>query len=156
MQLFYKTALALHYIGFVTMAGTLLANYMAYRQFWKVFSQDPQKALILQQATKKFPLMIGIGGILILCGGISMMTILHATIGTQLWFRVKMILVVLLIINGTVMGGRSFGKLQRTLNGEKPLSEISVEGIRKRINFFLISQLSILLLIFILSAFRFN
>lgn len=140
----YPLLLTLHIVGFTLFAGIIFADFVAFNRFWKVWDKDPAQALVTRQVTAGFPILIRIGAILLILAGIGMMAFVHGIFGEQTWFRIKMALVVLIIING-IVGMR----LQRKL-GSSP------ETLRTRIRFYHIVQLTLLLGVFLLSAFRFN
>lgn len=150
----FKTALAFHIIGFVMAAGIMLADFVTFRQFWKLVNQDWQKAQWLRKIVASFSPLIAIGGLLVISSGIVLLTVMR--VDAQIWFRLKMILVVLFILNMVFIGPRQAKKLdQHIASGQVLQLNDEIKGIKKRLNFFYISQLLIILTIFILSSFRF-
>lgn len=150
----FKTALTLHILGFVVLAGIMLADFVIFRQFWKLVNQDWQKAKWLRKMVSSFPILIAVGGILVISSGIVLLTIMR--VDTQIWFRTKMILVILFILNMFFIGPRQGKKLDKYIASGQLLSlNNEIIGIKKQLNFFYISQLLIMLTIFVLSSFRF-
>lgn len=155
VPLLFKTALTLHIVGFVMMAGVLLADYVAFRSFWVLVLEDWQKALWLRKITGSFPPLLRIGGLLILAGGITMISLVH--VQGQLWFMIKMVLVVLIILNIVFVGARQGKRLDKLVASGTPIMlNADLLDIKKRLRFFHVSQLLMILVIFILSAFKFN
>jgi hypothetical protein len=150
----YKTALLLHYIGFTVMVGATLSDFMASRQFWKAFAVDRGQAAVMKQATARFPMLIGLGALILLTGGITMVVLMHGMVKPQLWFPIKLFLVLILLLNGMLAGRRNGMKLVKYLaaKGENP----PFEKLKKRMSFFYVSQLMLLLAVFVLSAYRFQ
>jgi hypothetical protein len=149
--------LIFHIIGITMMAGTTFADFITFRQFWKQLPRDKQKAILINIATAKFPVFIGIGAVLLILSGITMMAVLHGVLDTQTWFRIKMALVLLIILNAVIIGRPQNIKLKKMLlsdivNG----TSIEFNIIKKRIRLFHVLQFTMFVLIFILSVFRFE
>jgi uncharacterized membrane protein len=150
----FKTALTLHILGFVILAGIMLADFVAFRQFWKLVNEDWQKAKWLRKIVSSFSPLIAIGGVLVISSGITLLILIP--VDTQLWFRLKMILIILFILNMFFIGPRQGKKLDKHIASGQLLSlNDEISSIKKQLNFFYISQLLIMLTIFILSSFRF-
>jgi uncharacterized membrane protein SirB2 len=149
----YSTFLTLHIAGFTLFAGILLADFVAFSRFWRVWDRDPAEALLTRQITAGFPPLIRAGAVALLVAGIGMMVMTHGIFGEQTWFRIKIALVVLILING-VIGGRLQGvQLKKLLDSR---STTAPAALRARIRLFHVLQLILLLGVFLLSAFRFN
>src|SRR5260221_6489995 len=115
MQTLYQIALVAHIIGLATMAGTTLADYVLTKQFWRQYANDRPKAIAINAARSKFPMLFGIGIILLILSGVTMMGITHGAFGEQIWFRIKFGFVILIIVNGAVVGRRQVTKLKNLL-----------------------------------------
>jgi hypothetical protein len=92
--------------------------------------------------------------LLILISGITMMVKLHEVWGAQLWFRIKMAVLLLVIINGLGFRRMLGTRLKKVIAG---YTAVENWGILKR-NFTIVQfvQLALFVLIFILSIFKFN
>ncbi len=146
-----------HIIGLTLMAGATLTEFMAFLQFWKIFPHDRQRAIILRQANEKIPALARIGGMLMIVTGILMVVLMHGAVATQFWFRIKMGLVVLLIINAVVIARSQIMKLQRILADSSGAFQVQqIDTLKSRIMISLSFQLLLFFLIFVLSVFRFN
>ena len=153
----FHVSLVLHIIGITMMAGTTLADAITYRQFWKYLQIDKQKAILINSVATKFPRFIGIGAGLLILSGVSMVASLHGVVAEQIWFRIKMTLVLLAILNGLLIARPQALKLKKLLASDmidNNSNEFST--IKKRITVILTIQLILLLMIFILSVFRFD
>jgi hypothetical protein len=156
LSFLYPLLLTLHIAGFTLFAGITLADFAAFRRFWKVWDRDPAEAVLTRQITAAFPPLIRLGAIVLILAGFGMMVLVHGVFGHQTWFRIKMGLVLLIIVNG-VLGGRLQGiQLKRLLDGVASTATVSPALLRGRIRLFHIVQLLLLLGIFMLCAFRFN
>jgi hypothetical protein len=98
-----QICLVLHITGIVLLGGTTLMNYIISRQFWSCVKTDKNKAIVINSSTFAFERINAIGGMLTILTGITMVTLLHGVIASQLWFRVKMILVVMIILNSLLL-----------------------------------------------------
>ena len=154
----YHTALVTHIIGLTMMAGTTLMDYVIFKQLWKQYALDKPKALAIGEATVKLQMVFGIGFLLLVISGVTMMYITHGLFGEQTWFRIKFGLIILIVINGLTMGRRQGVKLRKLLPEE--ISGINIGDkllkVKNNLTFFHISQMAIFITIFILSVFKFN
>ena len=139
-------------------AGTTLVDYVIFKQFWKQLAVDGRNGLAINQATSKFPILFGLGFILIIISGVYMMYVTHGAFGEQIWFRIKFALVIIILVNGLVVGRSQGSKLTKFLSGELPDKNMEDEllKIRRNLSMFHTSQLALFLVIFILSVFKFN
>lgn len=158
MQTFYHLVLVLHIIGLTMMAGATLTDYVVFRQFWKYFSIDQQKAFTIREAVSKVPVVIRIGAALLILSGITMMALTKGVFGEQIWFRIKFALVLVVIANALLVGRRQGIRLNSILaagaTGNDAVAKLA--GIKNNINVFHLSQLACFTTIFVLSVFRFN
>jgi uncharacterized membrane protein len=154
----YQTSLWFHIIGITLLAGTTVTDFVLTRKFWAFYSKDPAAGILVRKMTDKLPLLIVAGIVLILLSGVGMMAILHSVIGTMLWFRIKIALVVVVILNGVVFGRRLATQLNRLLatgNTGTP-DEQSLSRVKRNLQRFHITQLTLFFIIFFLSAFKFS
>lgn len=149
-----KISLLLHIIGIVIMAGTTFADYFTFRQMLKYLRQDAQKAIAVNVATARFSMLMGLGLALLILSGILMVAVYGHAFTTQVWFRVKMGIVLLILLNGLVIARPSMTKLRKLLPAAEDSHEVSV--LKKRISIFHITQLLLFIIVFVLSVFRFS
>ena len=100
-----QTGLLLHLIGLTLLVGATLSSYIVQRQFRKEY-KDQQKGLALMQSSKKLRHLAAIGLGLQVVSGVMMLAATGGGYGQQLWFKIKMVLV-LLIIAVTIAWNRS-------------------------------------------------
>jgi len=155
---FLQAGLLLHIIGLTTVAGTILVSYIILRQFQTQYMKDKQKGFAIMQALSKLPGLAAIGLGLQIISGIMMMAAAGGVYGQQLWFKIKLVLVVL-IIAGIIVLNRN---VQRRLR--KWVSDDMVHGgkteqignLAGRTSYVQLILLSFFMIIFILSVYRFN
>ena len=154
----YNASLVLHIVGISVMAGTTFIDFITFEQFWKVFFSDTEKGLLIEGSLNKFQKFMGLGLLFIIISGVIMMVFLHGVWGQQIWFRVKMGLLLLIIINGLGFRRRLGTKLK------KLLAEISSDhsfveklvNLKANIRTVHLLQLVLFVAIFTLSIFKFN
>lgn len=155
----YQIALVTHVVGITIMAGTTFIDFVTFRAFWNAFRIDLTKGLVLETYLYKLQRFLGIGMLLILVSGVLMMVRLHEVWGAQIWFRIKMGILLLIIINGLGLRRVLGSQLKKVLNGENVGEESITEKwqVLKR-NFMSVQLIQMLLfiIIYILSIFKFN
>lgn len=155
---FYNAALVAHVVGITIMAGATFIDFMAFRFFLKSIKVDHKQAVLMEDLLAKLQRFIGIGMLVILASGILMMVKLHEVWGAQLWFRIKMGILLLIIINGLVLRRKFGSKLKKIVT--EGLSDMSIseklKKIKKRLNTVQLIQILLFVIIFTLSIFKFN
>ena len=136
------------------LAGTTFADYFTFRQMLKYLRQDAQKAIAVNTATARFSMLMGLGLALLILSGVLMVSVYGHAFTTQVWFRVKMGIVLLILLNGVLIARPSMTKLRKLL----PLGENGkeVSALQKKISIFHITQFLLFVLVFVLSVFRFS
>ena len=105
-----------------------------------------------------FRLLPRIGILLLILSGVSMMALTNGVFGEQIWFRIKFGLVLLIITHGIVMGRRQMTNLKKFLARETIGGQVDAQllKIKAGLNRFHIIQISLFIIIFVLSIFKFN
>ena len=157
-QTLYHTALVIHITGLTMMAGTTLADYIMTKQFWKQFATDKQQAFAINKAMSKLVMLFGIGIILLILSGMSMMWLTNGMWGEQLWFRIKFGLVIVIIINGLAVGRRQGNQLRKLVAVEATGENTGTKllKVKSDLNRFHVAQLALFIIVFVLSVFKFN
>lgn len=150
----FNIALVLHIAGIVLIAGITFTSYILSRQFWNYMQTDKNKAIIIHSTALVLGRLTAIGGALTILSGITMVAALHGAFTEQTWFRIKTLLVLIIIINTSVFAGRQNKKLQRSLSAGTELTNLL--EIKAKMNAYYFIQFILLLTIFILSVFRFG
>ena len=140
-----------HLTGLALMAGTTVADTVTFNAFSKSLQVDGKPSLTLLALMDKFSALLGIGAALLIISGTGMMIITHGAFAHQIWFKIKLGLILALILNGFLVGGRQKSKLKRYLDtGEQTTAAIS------NIKLFFLAQMGFFLTIILLSIFKFN
>ena len=110
--------LVLHITGFTMMAGTIVADFAINRRLGKYLITDKTTAVSMLESSAAFPALIGIGALLLLTTGVGMVIVFKGAVTRMLWFRMKMILVVLVALNGSLVLRKQAGRLKGLLTQE--------------------------------------
>ncbi|MBZ4192080.1 hypothetical protein [Niabella beijingensis] len=153
---FYQAALVLHIIGITVMAGTSFTDFIAFRAFGKAYGGDTGKSWVLAHYLYTLQRFLGIGMLLILVSGITMMVKLHALWGAQLWFRIKMGILLLIIINGLGLRRILGTRLKKMIAEDNAQPDKNWSGLKRNFALVQLIQLLLFLIIYILSVFKFN
>jgi uncharacterized membrane protein len=157
-QTLLHAGLVLHIIGISTLAGVTLASYITSRQFRMHYGMDKKKGFAILQATSKFSIVTGIGLLLLVVSGMLMFSATGGLMGKQIWFRVKMIFVLLIIAESRFLK-RMMEKRLRIWVDEDIIHNnrtTQIEDLVSRIGNGRLLLLFAFVIIFILSVFRFN
>src|SRR5688500_16848371 len=150
--------LLLHLTGLVLFGGLSFAYILAYKNFWKHFSEDRAKGIILINAiniNQKFRI---IGALLLIITGIIMLLLTNGVYNKQIWMQIKLSLVVLLALTGPFLSRPPARKLKTIVldSNQSGYSDQQMKALKKRINLAIITELTLLLSIVFLSVFKFN
>lgn len=154
----YHIALVTHIIGITIMAGTSFIDFITFRTFCKVYIADHTKGIVLENYIYKLQRFLGIGMLLILVSGVAMMIKFHEVWGAQLWFRIKMGILLLLIINGLALRRKVGNKLKNILSKESPvmMPDKRWGSVKRNLTIIQIVQMLLFIVIYVLSVFKFN
>jgi hypothetical protein len=154
-QTFLQFDLVLHITGFTMMAGAVLADFVINRRMNRYLITDKARAVNVLESLAGFPRLIGIGAALLVVTGVAMVIIFKGVVAQMLWFRIKMILVVLVALNGAVILRRNGNRLKVLLQAGDDRNNAAILSLKQRMGVFHVIELLLFLLIFILSVFKF-
>jgi hypothetical protein len=149
------TLLVLHVIGLVMMAGAVLADFSLRSRFNTLLLTDKTHALTLLEGSAALLPLIGGGALLLILSGTAMVIQLKSAVTQMVWFRVKMPLVILLVLNGSVLAHRFGLRLHRLLSVETDGNMSRISTLQSRLRLVYVLQLFLFLSIFVLSIFKF-
>ena len=140
-----------HLSGLALMAGTTVADTVTFNMFSKSFRKHGAPSLTLLTLMDKLSALLGIGAALLIISGTGMMIITHGAFAHQIWFKIKLVLILTLILNGFLVGARQKSKLKKHLD-----TRVQAASAMVNIKLFFLVQLAIFLTIILLSIFKFN
>ena len=150
--------LLFHIIGFTLVGGSTVVSLTMYGHFGKQYAQDKSKGVAVMLATSKVSVITTIGLLLLVVSGISMMLVTRGAFGGQIWFKMKMIMLLVIIINAVFFGRRNGIALKELISedtsGKDKTSELA--SVKGRIRIFYLSQLLLIVTILLLSVYKFN
>jgi uncharacterized membrane protein len=148
----YLIFLILHLSAFALFTGTLIANLLNSNQLWQYSEKDPTIIKALFRTTDKYNRLMAAALGIALVMGVLMMTQMHKVYGAQLWMRVKIGLVLIIIVI-RIFYSRNLRQFKKWLAGE---STISISEVKKKFSLFQLVQIVLVAGIIILSVCRFN
>jgi hypothetical protein len=107
--------LVIHLSGLTLMAGTTAVSFAAFRNLSDFLSRSQDSIDYYFKKTLGLSRLLLLGGILLVLSGVGLLILTHAY--GQVWFQMKMGLVVALILNGSLFGGRQEQKIKKILEG---------------------------------------
>jgi hypothetical protein len=152
----FPTLLTLHLIAFILMAGTTFIDFVNYRTFWKLVNSQREQALGILATTTNYSRLAGIGAALLIATGMGMVAFLQGIPETQLWFRIKMIFVLLLVINSIFNGRRLDIKLRKAFKADSDVGTDQVLRLKGKLQMFYLMQLFFVLIIIFLTTHKFS
>jgi hypothetical protein len=152
----YPIFLILHLTALTIMAGSTIISYLGYRTFWKLLPGEVLKAEGVLGFLAKFARVIGIGAGLLIITGAGMMILTGGVYGQQVWFRIKFVIVILLIANSLIFRKRTGLKLEQLVQHNPSILTGDLSLFEGRINTFHVIQFILFFTIIFLSVFKFN
>jgi hypothetical protein len=154
-----KTGLVLHLIGISLMVGITMVSVFAYQQSWSLLNTEKERSFVILKGTASYPMLQLIGALIIVTGGIVMMLGYHGIIMRMLWFKMKLVLLALIVVSQLFLGrpaGKNLKKILLTSQNNNTVKQSEIIDVNRKLRFFNSVQLALFLLIFILSSFRFG
>lgn len=151
-----QISLILHLTGLTLMAGTTVADYITFKTFSSRMESEKESPIHLLELMAKLSILLGIGAALLVTSGIGLMFCTAGVFAHMIWFKIKMILLLVLILNGFLVKARQESKLKKNIIGNTlPLSE-QVKSAIVRLKIFYVVQMGVFFIIIILAVFKFN
>lgn len=157
-QIILNIFLTLHIIAISMVVGVTIVNYIAFKQFWRLFDKNRQQGLTSLKGISTFQ-MVGLTGMaLLLLSGIAMLWLFQWSFISLLWFKIKLLIVLLVFANGLTKGRKLHVKLQTFFADENNLNELkrNTDKLKQSAVSFQLSQLILFISIIILSVFKFG
>ncbi|HMI65171.1 MAG TPA: hypothetical protein VK517_04005 [Cyclobacteriaceae bacterium] len=158
IQTLLHLSLVVHIIAISMVVGITIANFVAFKQFWKLYAVNHEQGLSAFRAITNFQFIGMIGLLLLIVSGTTMLYIVEWTFLSLLWFKIKLSIILLIFVNGFTMGRIQTVKLQAFLSGEKTSAEPQhdIGKIKRNMQIFHLTQLTLFVIIIIVSVFRFG
>jgi hypothetical protein len=138
------------------MAGTTAVDFIIFNNFCKKFEFEKEKSLALLEIMSKLSVLLIAGAILLIVSGTDLFFVTHGVFAGQFWFKFKMGLIVVLILNGSFFGGRQESKLKNIIRESGPDLNRKIRAVNWKLQLFHAFQAAIFFTIIILAIFKFN
>ena len=148
--------LILHLTGLTLMAGTTAADYITFKSFSGRMKAEQEAPIHLLELMTKLSVLLGIGGALLIISGTGLMFCTAGVYAHMIWFKIKMMLLLMLILNGFLVKARQESTLKKNITGNTLSLSGQVKGAIQRLKIFYLVQMGIFLVIIILAVFKFN
>jgi uncharacterized membrane protein SirB2 len=148
--------LIIHLTGLTLMAGTTVADYVTFNTFSGRMKAEKESPVYLLDLMAKLSVLLGIGAALLIISGIGLMYCTAGVYAHMIWFKIKMILLLLLILNGFLVKGRQESTLKKNITGNTLVLSEQVKGAIGGLRTFYLVQMGGFLVIIILAVFKFN
>jgi len=150
-QIFLWALLTLHLSGLVLMAGTTVIDYVTFKTFLKLTDEGDNRFLGLLPLMARYGTFVRAGAALLVLSGIGMLILSKGFWWQQCWFKIKMGLVALLILNGILIGNKQGSKLRKIIADNGPDFINQVKHAKSTLNNFYLIQLMIFFAIILIS-----
>lgn len=152
-QIFNGALLTLHVVGLVLMAGSTLMDYVTFKTFWKLTDLGDNRSLGLLPLMARYGTFVRTGAALLILTGVSML-ILSTHLLQHSWFKIKLALVALLIMNGILVGNKQGSKLRKIIadNGADLIHQAA--PVKSVLNSFYLIQLTLFFAIILFSVMK--
>ena len=152
MNLFFRILLVLHFCGLAVMAGTTVVDYFTFKTFCRLANIGDNREQGLLPIMSRYGELVRVGAGILIFSGLAML-VLQNDIWMEPWFKTKIGLVVLLVLNGMLVGN-SLGLKFRKMIIDSASTPGQITGIKGNLNLFYLAQLAIFLLIVMVSVIR--
>jgi hypothetical protein len=146
--------LVLHIIGISLMVGTSVVERFTFGAFRRRLKRGDAASIVLLDHLSRLGVLLGIGAALLVLSGTGMLFLTGGVFVHQGWFKIKLVLVGMLILNGFGFGGRQMARLKKLMQpavARIPLDTALRETLTK-VSLFYVLQLMIYLVIIGLSV----
>jgi len=135
------------------MAGTTLIDYVTFKTFCRLTATGNNNGQGLILLMTRYGGLVRTGAVILILSGLLMLVLVKGIWWDQLWFKLKIGLVVLLILNGMFVGN-SLGLKFREMIATSPELTQHLTNIKANLNRFYLVQLTLFLLIILFSIVR--
>jgi hypothetical protein len=152
INLLFRIFLVLHLCGLAVMVGTTVVDYFTFKTFCRLANAGDNREHGLLPIMARYGELVRTGAAILIFSGMAML-VLEKGIWLETWFKIKIGLVVLLVLNGMFIGNSLGLKFRRMIVDSATTAE-HMTGIKDNLNLFYLAQLAIFLLIIMVSVIR--
>ena len=158
-QTVHHLILAAHVLGVVILSGSVLGGLLADRALWARFAIDPKAGAAFGPLMMNIGKLAGMGSAVMLLSGLGLLAHSQWAYWGAPWLSVKLVLFVLMAVNGMVIGattGRKLGALFGAAAAGAPLDQAALEQVRTRRKWFHISETGMFLVTVVTAVMKFS
>ncbi|HEY9259190.1 hypothetical protein [Chitinophaga sp.] len=155
-QILLQISLIFHLTGLTLMAGTTVVDFMTFNTFSRRLEADKASPVHLLELMAKLSMLMGIGAALLITSGIGLMFCTAGVYAHMIWFKIKMMILLLLVLNGFLVKARQESKLNKHIAGNTISLSEPVKSAMLRLKIFYLVQIAGFLMIITLAVFKFN
>lgn len=148
--------LVMHLSGLVLMVGTTVTEMVMFRSFVGLLKKQDKAAVSLFGLLSGLGRIILVGGVVLVLSGVGLMIISEGVYLQQLWLQVKLGLILLLPLNGLLVGNPQMKQVRNSLLAEGVGLRLGVQPAVRKLTKFHCVQLAVFLTIVILAVFKFT
>ncbi len=151
-----QVLLVLHLSGLVLMVGTTVTELVMFRSFVSLLTKQDKAAVSLFGLLSGLGKIFLAGGVVLVLSGIGLMLTSGGVYLQQLWLQVKLGLILLLPLNGLLVGSPVMKQLRNSLLAEGVGPSLGIQPAVTKLTRFYTVQLVVFLTIIILAVFKFS
>ncbi|WP_217602178.1 hypothetical protein [Chitinophaga sp. GbtcB8] len=155
-HLLLRILLAFHLTGLTIMAGTSIIDFFTFKTFCRLIDHSDNKALSLLPLMSGYGSFVRAGAAILILTGAGMFLMMKGIWWDQLWFKIKIALALLLVLNGILVGNKQGTRLRSMAYEGFPDFVQRTVHIRASLDRFYITQLLLFFLIILVSAIKFE
>lgn len=151
-----QVLLVLHLSGLVLMVGTTVTEWVMFRWFVSLLTKQDKAALSVFSLLSGLGRLLLAGGVVLVLSGVGLTILSEGVYLRQLWLLVKLGLILLLPLNGLLVGSPPMKQLSTSLLAEGVGLRLGIQPAVRKLTLFYIGQLFLFLIIIILAVFKFT
>jgi len=151
-----QVLLVLHLSGLVLMVGTTVTELVMFRSFVSLLTKQDKAAVSLFGLLSGLGKIFLAGGVVLVLSGIGLMLTSGGVYLQQLWLQVKLGLILLLPLNGILVGSPRMKQLRNSLLAEGVGPSLGIQPAVTKLTRFYTVQLVVFLTIIIMAVFKFS
>lgn len=145
-QFIIRGLMILHVIGIVIMAGTTLIDYLTFHTFWKLAGPGDDRSLGLLPLMAQYGAFIRTGAVMLMITGVALLVLQKTNWRRQFWFKIKLGLFFLLLLNGILVGNTQGHRFRQTVTAHAADFAEYTQELRKKLNIFYSVQLTLFIM----------
>ncbi|MEZ0611184.1 DUF2214 family protein [Fibrella sp. WM1] len=148
--------LVIHLSGLALMAGTTVTELVVFRTFTSLLKTKGKASVVLLNLMSGLGMVLLAGGVLLAFSGVGLTLISRGVFLHQLWLQVKLGLILLLPLNGLLVGSPQLKQLSNNLAAESTTLPLQLNPAVTKLTRFHWVQTLLFLAIIILAVFKFS